>query len=522
MDRLYNIETNKKRIILFIVFLFVGYITYGLLIVNELPNPDAIWNSTVYKDSWSWEISLGRYMLGVFQCIFGGVVNPPSYTMLSVCILAILCVAVIDIFELDPIAGVCGGLLILLTPAITGTLSYYYCSLFYCFAYLMGVSAAWIICKKRGAIAIVVSALLICFSLATYQAYICCTIVIVMLYLLVIVAKEKSSFKEVFYKAIQIAVSLLLGVVFYLFSNKIVQGVCNILPEEGRGFSKMGKISTTQLPKMIKDCYRYTYEYFMTADMINNFDGVLCNRRIHYVFIAITVVILFSVIWRMKVLWNKIATVVLITLLPVGIMFITMVAPEISIYDTTGMIMLPTVNYLYLLPIILLSNCKENGKILIGIKWVMIVCTGVLIIKLFNFSSAMQTYQKVCINKMNYVAGEIAEEIEKYRGSDKEYEVCIIGRMEDGNYPETYPELAEKIEWTTASYGTVWTDYRGAQASWRYYIRTYFGFRYHYCDYETYKKIVATEEFQNAQLFPESGSVYIYDDSVIVIKLSTL
>lgn len=514
-----NEKKNWRVIILFLLFFIIGNITYATLIVNELPNPDAIWNSTIYKDSWSWECSLGRYMLGIFQNLFDDVVNPATFTILAIGMLALVCVVLTSIFETNDFHSFLMGLLVLFTPAITGTLTYYYCSLYYAIAYLWMALAAYFACKRNSIASIILSSILICFSLATYQAYISCFIVIAILFLISMIFQQTHNLREIISRSIRMVISLFTGILLYLFSNKIVQFLWDIDAESGRGFSKMGVLDLEQIPQLLKNCYLYTWQYFMTTDMINNFDGKLCNRRVYLLFLFVCLILVAYRLLRLKSVIYRLAALLLIAILPIGIMFITLAAPEVSIYDTTGMIMLPATNYIFFLPIILLPSNSDNKKSII-LTWSVCALSVLIIIKLFNFSSAMQSYQRVCLNKMEHVAHSIANEIQRQECNTNNYEVCIIGDMTKGNYPELYDELAQKVQWTTASHGTVWKDYKGSQACWKHYIKTYCGMSYQSCDSETYNEIIETEQFMNAKNFPATGSIYLYDESVVVIKLS--
>ena len=203
-------------------------------------------------------------------------------------------------------------------------------------------------------------------------------------------------------------------------------------------------------------------------------------------------------------------------------MCITIAGSGVSIYDTTGLIMLPTTNYMYILPLVLLlvnpGSIRENLEQLLRYGVIAVSC--ITLLALYNYSSAMQMYQKASLQKMNYVAQNMAREIESYIYEEGEYQVCIIGRMEEGNYPEIYPILADEIKWTTASYKMVWNDFRATQECWRLYIEQYFGVSYRICEYEKYNEIIETNEYKNRDIFPSKESVYLYDDSIVVIKLS--
>lgn len=247
----------KNNLLLYAVFVFIGNVVYKSLVINNLPNPDAIWNGLVYKDNWRWECSLGRYMIRIFQNLFDNIINPITMTMLSICCIAAVCVIVINIFSLEKGYGVLGGCLILLTPAVAGVLSYYYCSLYYMIAYVFAVLAAFIMCKKKTIIWGAEAALLLCLSLATYQAYVCCTVVIVLLYIIMQLLKAECDYRECGYRVVYMGSIFIVGVVLYILSNKFMQFIWQVSAEEGRGFSSIGHISMGKLPELLKNTYVY-------------------------------------------------------------------------------------------------------------------------------------------------------------------------------------------------------------------------------------------------------------------------
>lgn len=206
----------------------------------------------------------------------------------------------------------------------------------------------------------------------------------------------------------------------------------------------------------------------------------------------------------------------IICALPMATMIISIIAPDVSIYDATGVPMLPTMNYIYVFAIILLQILTGKGKIqLIQEMW-LLGSEILIIMMLLTMESQGQVYQKHNMEKTYYVACQMVDEIEKIGG---EHKICIVGEMENGNYPELYPELQESLKWLTASKGTIWKNYAGAQNGWNMFMKQYIGKSYSICKSTKYDDIKTTTEFQGMTNFPEEGSVQLIDD-VIVIKLS--
>ena len=123
---------------------------------------------------------------------------------------------------------------------------------------------------------------------------------------------------------------------------------------------------------------------------------------------------------------------------------------------------------------------------------------------------------------MDYLAKSITYDIEKQVDNSNEYVICFVGQVEKGNYPEVYPELLDSLHWVTASYGTVWDDFLGTQECWKAYIKQYTGKQYKRCSEEDYEEIIKSEFFHNMNNYPDENSVSVYNDSVVVVRLSGL
>ena len=113
----------------------------------------------------------------------------------------------------------------------------------------------------------------------------------------------------------------------------------------------------------------------------------------------------------------------------------------------------------------------------------------------------------------------IVDEIEELVDNSSNYRICFVGTMENGNFPEIYPELSYSVQWTTASYKTVWNSFGGRQNCWIKYMAHYLGKRYNSCSQSDYDRIIQSEEYSTMQNFPDEHSVAVVDD-IIVVKLS--
>ena len=504
---------------LLIFFLIVGLIAYSSMIFYELPNPDAIWNGLYFKESWGWECSLGRYMIRIFQAIFGNIINTSSFTILCLLLLAVICIIVINLFEIKTIAAILSGIMIILSPTVASTLSYYYCALYYIIAYLLAILATWIMCKGNGLGYSIAGMLLLCISMATYQAYIGVVFVLGVMFVIFSTLDDDGDIKVIAKRIIYMAVTLVGGIITYLVSCKIIQNRWGVVAENTRGFSEMGYIPFEKVGALLKNCYIYTYQYFFSTEMINNEYGF--KGKLNFLlFFILTVVFIRKIIKINRDWYYKGIAMLCASMLPIALMSITIAASNVSIYESTGVIMLPTMNYMYVFLLCVLD--KEQGKDITSIcmNWGGLLVSIVVAFSMFSFCISIQTYQKHSINKMDFLATSITLSIEEQVDCSEEYQICFIGQAEKGNYPELYPELLNRLHWVTASQGTVWKDFLGTQECWRTYIRQYLGKHYKICSSEQYDEIIQSDFFKNMNNYPDDNSVAVYEESVIVIRLS--
>lgn len=282
----------------------------------------------------------------------------------------------------------------------------------------------------------------------------------------------------------------------------------------------MGRIKWGMLLGQLKRCYTNLIRYFFCDDFINNSYGIIPRKFINFAFIFF---LGFSILYIIKIISNpiieKVYIIVLLGCIPIAVMSITIFAPKVSIYDSTGVIMLQPIIYIYILPLILFAQILEKKKGFRIAKGGCYLISILIIIMLGNMALGGQVYLEYCMRKTNYIAYAIGNKAEEERAKNGSTIICIIGNFEDGNYPNQYNNLKESIQWTTASNGTIWKDPNGTRNVWAMYLREFLGLPYHVCTQEQYQKIITTSEYMNMGNFPNENSVATIN-GIIVVKLS--
>lgn len=512
-----NNKCGKNSIVLFLIFFGVGCAVYFAKIVSDLPNPDAIWNGMFFKDGCGWEISLGRYMLGVLQIFRTYTVNTTFITLACMVILSFICIYVFKIFDIHIFGWklIVGGMIII-SPTVGSTLTYYYCSDFYILSYFLAVLAVWLMVGGNGKCKLIVSSICLMFSRAIYQAYFSLTILFCYMYIMKKLFDPKQDGKEIITKAARCLIGGIIGVGLYLISNKLVQEICKIDAAKSRGFSEMGIIHLESILEEIVQCYNSFKEYYFEDSMINN----LCyfRREINIFFFALLGCLFLSVLLKNKIAFvRKLIFIIMTLFYPVISLNICILAPKTSIFDTTGVLMIPTMNYVYVFAVILLQQLSIRGFYYKMCNVGVFVAAVAAFIMLLQLELGGQTYMKHNMLKTYNVAHQMEARANQYGYKAKN--LLVIGNMESGNYPETYLELAKSQQWVTASHRTIWEDYNGTQEGWHHFIYQYMGKYYGICSRDQYNDIIETSEYLDMKTFPQEGSVILINDTV-VIKLS--
>lgn len=271
-----NIRTryiNKEDIILFCISTIMAFAAFFPFITEWLGNPDAIWNSMVYKsaDEYEWEISLGRYGLSLIGKLKQYLILPAYSMFFSIVFLGFICVLIRKLFSIKKVGEMIFlSIFVILTPTIISTLTYYYCSDAYFFSYFLAILSITLLSKKKDIVSLIVAVLCLFFSLSIYQAYICVSMILALIYIVMWLLSEPFSIKTFNKLCSRYIVGFISAVVLYISSSRIVQWITGNSANGSRGFSEMGKIPIKQLPEMIIYAYWKFYSYFLNNKLINN------------------------------------------------------------------------------------------------------------------------------------------------------------------------------------------------------------------------------------------------------------
>ncbi len=512
-----NRVTKQDRMV-FLGAAAVSVVFYFPMLAAWLGNPDSFWNGIVYKHGSDWENRLGRFGLTPIYKLKEYYISPTGSTFLSFLMLALICVLLRRLFKIrQSWLAACMVLLVELTPSVLSTLTYYYCSDAYFFAYFLNVAAVYVLTLGRRKRDFILAVVMMAYALSCYQAYISVAAVLCLFILWKMLLEDKKRMHDIVRLAGKYIIAALSAGIVYAAAFQAVQMLFAIEPAEKFAYPGLKGIAG-----LIVNTYRYFIQYFFTNGFLYNDWG---NRKYWNAVFVIVSAILSAVfmIGNRKRPLRVLAILVCMLCMPTAFLLVTVLAPGTSIYGETGILMLPAMNYVYLVPVLLLSldGWRWDGNWLKTAEW---VC-GLLYLKLTAllaaFVFAFQGYMQLNLNRMVTIAGEVVSQIatqEELHGAADELPVVFAGELPKIDY---HNALIDAAYGTTAEHGLVWSNYDSMQQSWMYFLKHMAGRGYETVAEEDFRRLSETEQFREMPLFPAAGSVDVIE-GIIVVKLNAV
>ena len=137
-----------ERKLAFLVTFISGIIIHFQLYSQEITNPDGLWN-IIYKISGTWEVSLGRWGIAIFDTLRGGLVSPIISSFISIFIMALISISIVELFSIkNKIAIVIASIALASMPTFSTILTYWYCSDSYTFSILSSILAVYFVYRS--------------------------------------------------------------------------------------------------------------------------------------------------------------------------------------------------------------------------------------------------------------------------------------------------------------------------------------------------------------------------------------
>lgn len=496
------------------MLLFFGSVLLYLPFSTQfLTNPDTLWNGLFYKDEYGWETGLGRWGLKILAQLKGYTISPAAVTIFSILMLSIICMLVCRLLDIErPFLVMLTGIFLIASPNIANTLTYYYCADFYIIAYFLNVMAIYIAYRHKGIFSWFISVFAIAFSLTLYQAYISVAIVISTFLLIKMLFDWEMKERQILRKVLKLMSVGWCGIVIYLLLTRWQARKGMLSLSVDRGISEMGNIEFSELPRQIINCYVEFINYFLKNGFLNN---NWMYRKYWNLFLLLTLIIFVVILFwqnRKNFNWFRVCMLIaVIVLLPIGCYITLIIAPKVSLYESTGILLIPAMNYIYVLWLMVAWKIKGQRLMLMARKVIIpfgsVMVGGILILFILVFQSCMQNN----FMKTYSVATAIVREIDDISEASVDYPIMITGDVDLGN-----EELYSIVKGTVAHYGMAWSDINGRNSCWKAIFEIYFGREYTVCSKEECEQIMAGTTYQEMPVYPKKGYVKRVGNSIVV------
>ena len=475
-------------------FYFIVSITFILLFLIHLPlmtkniiTADVLLNNNYYN-GYSWELSLGRFGLYIVGILKSYISIPHIELVISYLIISIITYLLIDLFNVENKLnkGLIIGLMVL-SPIISSTLLFSYCSVPYLLSFLAGVLSIYIYNKLDNKyLRVIIPILLMIFALSMYQAYLSLIVTVFIIHELKLIFDHKLNIK----KSINYIIMILISIISYFILMKLSQLVFSIDMSTYSNANKIGIDLITSIPHKIIDSYKLTYQFMFTDTFMKN--NYLHNNLLNLLLIIIFIITIITKIIKSNLSIKEIILVgIIILLLPI---FLNSVIFVIS--DTKLQLLMAT-SYL-ILPIYLFS--------IIDTKYLKIATLVITILLFRNYTIQVNATYKTLENTFNTYKTVINSAVNKYINEPEKHYV-LIGKYNNNSLKNNISKL---------NYGYIsdenlfWDEYNLRKIGFERFTNDYLGLDLEY----------VTEE-EKELIKNEKNDIFIYSiDNIVVINFN--
>ena len=506
--KILNWWQNNKMII--IVTIFWGLIVHFCLYSNILRSPDSLWNSGIYEASF-WELSLGRWLPQIIDKLQFGTIFPFWSVFLTLCVYSVGNIFFINLFAIDNLmVKTIVSCLVISNPFIGMSLQYYYSNDTYALAYLLSVLSIYMIKNNKNQIQnYIYSIIFIVMSLALYQSFLGVVTTAALFCILQELFDDKK--KIIDYRIIytcfgKYIIVLFGGVGIYYVILKILLWSNGISLSSYKGADNVSVISViSRFPERIFQCYRDFFEYYFGTEISRN------AYLINLIQLVTIIMLVFIITKRVISIGKYKGTLVIILLLivPIACNIINVFATETKIYLLTIGGMLVFIPGMVLLNFVYLKQIGHNT--------IYILC--VITIYLFvlqnnaNYMSILGA-TKQASSLVNRIWMRV-ESLDIYKPDMK---VMIVGNPNQNKIYSNVSDYTQYADWY-ARVGLFWSTWDGSTNCWTHLIKNELGIDIVSCSEKEYQSIISSVFFEDIPTYPNSKSIFIKDD-ILVVKIA--
>ena len=514
-EKLHQIWSDNKQP--FLTAMIVGAVIQFAIYGYGLMNPDAMWMGEKYIADW--EITVGRWGLKFFDYLHFGVNAPIVIAAITLFWYSIAGILLTKIFgPTNKYVCMIAPLMIVSTPMVADTITYYYCADAYAISFCLAVVAIWLL-KKDGDIKIRSLWAIFCIacSLSIYQGNLGVVAGLGVLAMIVQALKENENSKKITRFFLNLIFVMLAGIGLYYIILQVWLKIRGLSMMSYKGADNIGvRYIMLNLIKSTQNAYYDFYDFFCKNTIMINSYAI----RFFYLFLWIFFVSLLF--YRLAAHQTKPANIIIaiigIAVLPVACNAIDIIAPDTRIILLTsgGLTVLPAAiftlcsSWLANEITLMSNNLKRMARCLLSVIAVLIIANYAMIVNTDGI--VMKQEQEKTIALANRICTRIEQE-------NSEALVMVAGSPTRGSYP-IVSTLADEADYYT-KWGLTWSTPDGSYNCWKQIFRRCLGVEVNWCTEEQFRSIVMSEQFENMPNYPSNGSVSEIDN-IIVVKISDI
>ena len=471
---------TKDNKFLFLLTIFILFVVHLPLFYKNIISADILLNNYLYK-GYSWEISLGRFGLYIVGLIKSYLNIPCIDLVISFVIISISSILLIDLFDIkSKLNKTLFILFICVSPVVSATLLFNYCSIGYLISFLCGILSVYIFYKVNNKFSkYLIPIILIVVSLSMYQAYLSLIITFFVIYNIKLLLDNNFKYMEFF----KYLICLVIGVILYFITMKLSLYVFHISISNYSNADKIGINTLINIPDKIIDSYKFFYNYYFTDSIMKN--TYIHNNYLNLLVFILLVINLFIYFYKSSTDRKNIVIIILLLLL------------------------LP----IFLNSIIFVIN-DSKLQLLMSMSYIMVI---VLLLSINNFKIKYISLIILIFLLRNYLIQDQATYLSLEHTFNTYYNVIDIALKNDvDNINKKYiiiGEVKNNSDINKRNYGFIsddsifWDEYNLRKIAFEKFTDEYFGIKLEFGSEYLYNKLLKNSS---------NDLIYNYDNNIVI------
>ncbi len=520
-------KIERRYRICFYTGLICGLMAHIYALTNHLYNYDELWHTPTGFGTGTevgrWALSVTVWLQKLFfdDCFTIPFING-FVTIILYALAACFAVAVLDIDD-EFYAGITGALMTTF-PALVSRMFYMFTTHYYAIGIAMTAAGIWILVRfgrreriLTKVIRVLVSAALVIYGMAIYQANFVTAVCLLVGYLLIVFIRKDPDLKDSISRCVFYVVYLGVCMALFLLGSKLALAVTGKKMETYENLDSMGKLSPQQLAEGLLRCYKTFFKIpFRDVHSMNP------NVIVRAAFLVSILILFYSLlrIWSSgKKLHLKLLITAIMAVLPVAVNLIIVMAISsgtmysIMVYEIVYMLVIPMacLSALYNMASSAESDKNSGGRLMKAADIVTsfsLIATVITYIWFANGNYLAMEYTNMHDNAYFTVLMTQIKSIDGYRD---DMPVALIGTPREDAFDSRHAMIDKTFDIAGKS-----TTNIGAYSYWNIMTRV-LGFDpiVRNSD-EDEKYFYDHPEVAAMPVYPDAGSIKVIDDTIVI------